>query len=124
MKKYGLGASIAIIVTIILYLFLRESLPKDVGRLPFFVGILVLDLYLWSSIKKFIFLYHKIVKYTILVLYWLPAAALIGTAISTFFVDFFDWNNTFRAYLFGIIFVFYAAKLVPYFSFLSTISSG
>lgn len=115
MKKYGLGASIAIVVTIILYLFLRESLPKDVERLPFFVGILVLDLYLWSSIKKFIFLYHKVVKYSIMVLYWLPAAALIGTAISSFFIDFFNWDNTLRAYLFGTIFVFYAAKLVPLF---------
>ncbi len=122
MKKYGLGASIAIIVTIILYLFLKDALPKDVERLPFFVGILVLDLYLWSSIKKFIFLYHKVVKYSIMVLYWLPAVALVGSAASTFFIDFFQWNDTLRAYLFGTIFVFYAAKLVPlFFLFLNDI---
>ena len=113
MRKVGLGATIGIIVMIILYLFLKESMPKDVSRLPFLVGLLILDMYLWSSLRKFIFLYHKAIIYSLMTLYWLPALALIGSAISSFFIDFDSWNDTFRTYFIGTIFVFYVAKMVP-----------
>lgn len=115
MKKIGLGASLGIIVVIILYFFLQESMPKDVSRLPFLIGLLVLDMYLWSSIRKFIFLYHKAIIYSLMTLYWLPTAALIGAAISSFFIEFDNWNDTFRTYFIGTIFVFYIAKMVPLF---------
>lgn len=113
MKKIGIGASIAILITIILYFFLKEEMPKVVSRLPFLIGLFVLDLYLWSGIRKLVFLYHKAIIYSLMFLYWLPALALIGAAFSSFFIDYDNWNDTFRTYFIGTIFVFYAAKMIP-----------
>ncbi|MEA3505557.1 MAG: metallophosphoesterase, partial [Bacteroidota bacterium] len=113
--KYGVWSIVGIVITVLLYFFLSKELPKDVNRLPFFVGLIVLDLYLWSSIKKFVFVYHKFFIYLISVLYWFPVFALLGIATSTFFIDFFSLNQVFRAYLFGIILVVFIAKLVPLF---------
>ena len=113
MKKIGVWATIALVVTIILYLFLMEPMPKNVSRLPFFIGLLALDLYLWSSLKKYVFLYHKIARATLTLLYWLPAFALIGIAVSSFFFSLEQVSDSLRTYVFGTIFAFYVAKLIP-----------
>jgi len=49
----------------------------------------------------------------VILLYWLPALALIGTAVSSFFIGLDQWNDTLRTYTFGTILVFYVAKMIP-----------
>jgi len=115
LRKCSLWATIGVVIVILLYLFLSKELPKDVSRLPFILGLIALDLYLWSSVKKFVFVYHKLFVVIISVLYWLSTIGLLVAAASVFFVDFYSIDSVFRAYFFGVIMVMYAAKLVPLF---------
>lgn len=85
----------------------------EMSRLPFYIGLIALDLYLWSSIKRYVFLYHKVIKTILTFIYWIPLLMLLSIMGASFYVSFDSWGNSLRTYYFGTIFVFYAAKLVP-----------
>ncbi|NOU47560.1 MAG: metallophosphoesterase [Bacteroidales bacterium] len=87
--------------------------PKNLNRYPGLVLIILLELYLWSFIKKKIFIYHLWVRISLILLYWLPLFALGFSTFVAVYIPTTAWNVTFTIYLFGFIFVFYLAKLIP-----------
>ncbi|MEJ2594351.1 MAG: metallophosphoesterase [bacterium] len=95
------------------YFFISFFLPKYSGQYFIFVVLMLVDIYLWSSIKKAVFNYKKWLMATLSILYWLPFLSLAGFAIGAAIVPVIDWNDPFRTYLLGFIMVFYTAKILP-----------
>lgn len=98
---------------VIAYLLVLELYPKNANRFPFLVLLLAGDYYLWNSIKNWIKRRKPFFSYLLGFLYWLPFLLLIGTTIVLLMVAPESWNPFFRIYLFGFIFVAYAAKIIP-----------
>ena len=95
------------------YFLIYYTLPKYSGQYFFFVVMILADLYLWSSIKKQVFNYKHWLTITLSSLYWMPFVLMATFAIGAAFVPITDWNDPFRTYYLGFIFVFYVAKLLP-----------
>ncbi|MCD4745207.1 MAG: metallophosphoesterase [Bacteroidales bacterium] len=95
------------------YFIIKHVFPKDAGRFPFFVILLIFDGYLFSSFIKKIKKFNLITRLSIISIYWLPFILIIFTTIFSLFIPFKEWNTGFRTYLMGIIFIFYASKLLP-----------
>ena len=89
--------------------------PKNAGRYPIFVVILILDIYLWFSIKKLISNLFSVLKYLIFIIYWFPLTIMILYMGISVFIPITTWNPAFRTYLFGIVFTIVVAKLFPIF---------
>jgi predicted MPP superfamily phosphohydrolase len=103
--------ALALIVTG--YFLTALVFPKNLNRYPGLVMIVMLELYLWSFIKRKIFIYHFWVRTSLIILYWLPLIALGTSTFVAIYIPTNTWNDTFNIYLFGFIFIFYLAKLVP-----------
>lgn len=107
-----------IILSVILFLVAGMILtwflyPKNLVRYPFFIGLLLLDFYLWTIVRKRIFTYNKVLKHAIALLYWSPLIALSGVMLANVFWPQQQWNQLFRTYLFGVIFSVFVGKLFP-----------
>ena len=104
---------IALVLVVTGYFLTSLVLPKNLNRYPGLVMIVMLELYLWSFIKRKIFIYHFWVRTVLIVLYWLPLMALGVSTFVAIYIPTNTWNETFNIYLFGFIFIFYLSKLVP-----------
>ena len=105
---------LAILVAIIAgYFIILQLYPKNAGRYPFLVLLLAGDYYLWASFKDWIKNRRPFFKYLLGLLYWLPFLLLIFTTVYTFYHAPEYWNQALRIYLFGFIFVAFAAKILP-----------
>jgi len=107
-----------IILSVILFLVAGMILtwlvfPKSLVRFPFFIGLLLLDFYMWTIVRKRIFTYNKVLKSTIALLYWSPLIALSGIMLANVFWPQQQWNQLFRTYFFGVIFSVFVGKLFP-----------
>jgi predicted MPP superfamily phosphohydrolase len=112
MSKKAVYILIGIIVLIVTgYFVLGEAFPKDLSRFPFFVLILLLDLYLWLSVRKKVFSWNKAIKYIITSIYWLPLFLVISMGIGSLFMNIYVWKPFLATILSGIIFMIYSAKL-------------
>ncbi|MBU1369499.1 MAG: metallophosphoesterase [Bacteroidetes bacterium] len=105
-----LSVSIFIIAGIVLTWLI---FPKNLVRYPFFIGLLLLDYYLWTKVRSRVFTYHKGLKIVIGLLYWSPLIALSLSMIVNLFVPQQHWNQLFRTYLYGSIFAVYIGKIIP-----------
>lgn len=105
---------ILLIVILIIggYLLTAFSFPKNTGRYPLFVLILLIDFYVWGMFKKKVFTYSRFNKSVTVVFYWLPLILLIGTSFSLIFLQLNTWNPWVRNLIFGSIFSFYLAKII------------
>lgn len=110
MKK-TLNVIIFIALFIAGYFAVRAVFPKEVSRYPFFVVLLLVDLYLWASVKKKVFKQSWFFKYLITCLYWLPVALMIALMVTSFFKPIYFWDSGFRTYGVGLVFVAYTAKV-------------
>lgn len=95
------------------YFVLQEQLPKMAGFYPFFILLVLLDLYLWNSLKNKIFKLKPFLKYSLAALYWLPLLVWIVTIISFLIAPYYEYDNTFTLYLYGSLFVVYISKIFP-----------
>jgi uncharacterized protein len=112
MKKYF--KILAVIAAIIAgYLIVLQLYPKNAGRYPFLLLLLAGDYYFWRSFKDWVNNKKPVIKYPLTLLYWLPFLLLTGTSIFTFYVPAQQWDQELRIYLFGFIFIAYAAKILP-----------
>jgi predicted MPP superfamily phosphohydrolase len=111
-KKF-LPYLIAIALIVSGYILTSLVFPKNLNRYPGLVMIVLLELYLWNFIKRKIFIYHLWIRSSLILLYWLPLFALGLSTVVAVYVPSTAWNITFTIYLFGFIFVFYLAKLIP-----------
>ena len=100
------------------YFIVGEAFPKELSRFPFFILGLLLDLYLWMSIRKMIRAWRPAWRYTFTGIYWLPFILLIGIGIGSLFTNLYIWKPYLTTYLGGIVFMIYAAKLFTIIFFL------
>lgn len=95
------------------YLLMLSSLPRYTGQYMFMVVLILADFYLWSSVKKQVFNYRNWLRILIISVYWLPLLLLAILLIGSVIVPVINWNDTLRTYIFGIVLVFYTAKILP-----------
>ncbi|MFP4469547.1 MAG: metallophosphoesterase [Bacteroidales bacterium] len=112
MKKF-LKILAVLVFLVIGYLLVLELYPKNANRFPFLVLLLAGDYYLWNSVKGWILRQRSFVKYSLGMLYWLPFMLLVGTSLLSLTMAPEAWNPFSRIYIFGFIFVAYAAKILP-----------
>ncbi len=79
----------------------------------FMVVLVLADFYLWSSVKKQVFNYSYWLRIVIIFVYWLPLLLLAILLVGSVLVPVIHWNDTLRTYMFGVILVFYTAKILP-----------
>jgi predicted MPP superfamily phosphohydrolase len=87
--------------------------PKNLVRYPFFIALLLLDFYLWTKVRDRIFTYTKVLKYLVVSVYWLPLIMLSISMIINIMIPQNEWNQLFRIYLFGSVFILYIGKIIP-----------
>ncbi|MBI9034654.1 MAG: metallophosphoesterase [Bacteroidales bacterium] len=98
---------------VLLFIFLKTEYPKYLNRFPLFAVLLLLDMYLWKAVKKYVFLYSPLWRTVVRSLYWAPMYSIL---LLTTFIMIFDtegFNNSFKIYSLGAIGVTYFAKLIP-----------
>jgi uncharacterized protein len=117
MRKY-FYLILFILLLIPAYFLISEANPKNAERFPFIVLLLVVDAYLWFSLRKKIKALPVPVKVTIGILYWMPLGAVAFlTGISSI-------NNVnlvhppLVGYIAGIAVVIYFSKLITVIFFL------
>lgn len=111
MKKYF--TILLIIAAVALFFLVREVFPKSAGRYPFFVLLFLLDVYLFRSWKKHLDRWRLFPRYLVYIIFWLPFAVLVVSPFLAALSPVRDWPNGLRTYLFGLVFVFYASKIIP-----------
>lgn len=103
----------ALLLVILGYFLIINTLPKYSGQYIFMVILILADFYLWSSVKRQVFNYRNWLRVTIIFIYWLPMILLFVFLIGSFFKPIISWNDAVRTYLLGTILIFYTAKLLP-----------
>ncbi len=112
MAKKTVYILIGTLVTIIAgYFVVAATFPKELSRFPIFVLVILLDFYLWMSVRKNVFTWKKVLRYPFTGIYWLPMLLLIAMGLVSIFINIYTWNPHFATYLGGIIFMIYTAKL-------------
>jgi predicted MPP superfamily phosphohydrolase len=96
-----------------IYFLLLAAFPKNTVMLPFLLILLLLDGYLWYSLKVKVFSMAPARKYLIMGLYWLPFMLLVSSVITGMIIPFTEWDIPFRTYLTGFILLFYLARVLP-----------
>jgi len=95
-----------------IFFVLKNFFPKYTGFLPFILVLLLLDVYLWYSVKNKISSRATAVKYLLMGLYWLPLILMVSSFLTGFAVPFTEWNIAFRTYVMGIITIAYVSKII------------
>lgn len=104
---------IVIVTAIFLLVFLPVILPKGAGPAYLYLIVLSLDFYLWNSIRQSLSDLSRPMAGVMRLLYWFPLTMLIGVSVTMFFIHFSYWNPVVRIWVFGIIVLAYASKLIP-----------
>ena len=94
------------------YFVLKNFFPKYAGFIPFLLILILLDVYLWNSVKNKFSSKKPAFKYLAIGLYWLPLMLLASSFLTGFAVSFKDWNIAYRTYLMGLITIAYVSKLI------------
>lgn len=103
---------VLIILLILLsgYFLIQAALPKYVSYYPLIVILILLDIYLWISLRKKVFKQRNWIKLIIIFFYWLPLVLFIALLLTSAFEPLRYWNAGFRTYSFGIVFIAFATK--------------
>lgn len=115
-KVYILLATLAFII--VGYFVVGAAFPKELPRFPIFVLILLLDLYLWLSIRKGIKAMQRGVSNLLSILYWLPFVMVVALGVVSVFVNIYVWKPHFATLLGGTIMIIYSAKIFTILFFL------
>ncbi|MCP4551147.1 MAG: metallophosphoesterase [Bacteroidetes bacterium] len=94
------------------YFIVGLVFPKSVGRYPVFVLVFLLDLYLWSAIKSWIYSKHRIIMSSLFFLYWMPLVIFIVTTLIGVFKPIHVSNTALYLYISGVTLISYAAKII------------
>lgn len=112
MNKRIIYLIIFIALSIIGYFVTISQFPKATGRYPFFIILLLMDIYVWISSK---YLLNKLGRYGragVGLIYWMPAFLMIASVAAGALYPMTEWPHWISAYLFGIVFVFYLSKFI------------
>jgi predicted MPP superfamily phosphohydrolase len=102
-----------LIFTLAFIFIFRHLLPSNIGKFTYIIPVILIDLYLWSSIKTEIKGIRKPIRWLVFGFYWLPFSMFASSYLFAAIVPFKDWNPAFRTYFFAIIIVAYISKLLP-----------
>ncbi len=117
MRKYYLPILIIILLVPAYFLF-AEAHPKTVGRFPFMVFLLAIDIYLWYSLYKKIGSLPAPGKVTIGILYWMPLAAFVFLTSISSIQNVNLAHPPLISYILGFTVVAYFSKLITVIFFL------
>ncbi len=95
------------------YFLIKWSMPHYTGMYLAGMVLIMGDIYLWTAFRQKVFSYNLLLKVLLIVLFWLPLAAVIFVVAGADIVPIVQWNDVFRNYLFGFIIVAYTSKLLP-----------
>ena len=112
MKKI-VFAIFSVLLLSLIFFFLWNFYPKNMGLFPGFVILYILDVYLFWIYRNNIWKGNKAKGWIISFIFWLPFAMLISMALVSMFYPYDNWNQSFKTYYGGLIFSGYAAKLIP-----------
>lgn len=101
---------VASVIIVAGYFLTLAVFPKNASRYPAFIFLLLIDVYVWGMFKRKLFTYNKLIKSSLIIVYWLPLAALAATTLLTLVIGQYDWMPWVRNLLYGGIFSFYVAK--------------
>jgi len=112
MRKF-LFSSLFVLLSVVLIVILRTSLPKYSGMLIFFFIFLVADGWLWLSVRGTISRFRAGLRAVLTILFWLPAVLLLGNLVFGLLVPFTGWDVPLRTYVQSMIVVMFLAELFP-----------
>ncbi|MEN8225894.1 MAG: metallophosphoesterase [Bacteroidota bacterium] len=98
-------------MVIVGYFVVAAGFPKEASRYPLYVLTLLLDIYLWFSIKKQVGAFRRWLKYSFIALYWLPLLVVISMGVISLFINIYLAKPHLATFLTGIIFIVYVTKL-------------
>jgi predicted MPP superfamily phosphohydrolase len=110
MKK-AIYIIIFLLLIVVSYFITASVYPRYTIYFPVFGLILLLDLYLWFSLKSRIFNLSPVFSYTLTILYWLPFFALLIMSVISVFYHFRFWDPAIYTYLTGVILITYLSKI-------------
>jgi predicted MPP superfamily phosphohydrolase len=99
--------------TIALIIILRGFFPKFHGILTALLFLLLMDVYLWRSVRRSISSLRPLFRYAVVTLYWLPAFTLMVLVVFGMFFSFLQWNLFLRTQLLSLFFITFFAKIIP-----------
>ena len=105
----------ALIILSGIYILLISVYPKMAVFFPVFIFLILIDAYLWNSIKNKIFRFNRVVKKLLTALYWLPFIVLLGFVVLSLFIPHEVLMTRFSTYLLGVIMAVYISKILPSF---------
>jgi len=106
--------SLILLVVVFFVLASQNLMPKNFRGIGFFGIFLLLDIYLWASVKSKLQKLNRIFYGLLAFLFWFPFALLIGIFSAAFIEPFQDWDYSLRSYLIAIVLVGYLSKLLPF----------
>jgi len=113
MKKTLLIA-LALLLTAGIFIALSIAFPVYAPMIPMLFILIIIDGYLWMSIRKTIFDFNPWLKYTAIIIYWMPIFLLVGCIIAGSFLNFADWNIPARTLIPGFILILFLFKIFPF----------
>ena len=100
-------------LSLIIFLILIRAFPKNASLLPTLLILMILDGYLWFSIKDWVYHFRPVFKYPLTGFFWFPLILLVSSIITGMLVPFISWNLFLRTYIPGIILIVYVCKVFP-----------
>ncbi len=100
-------------LALVIFLILIRAFPKNASLLPTLLVLMILDGYLWLSIKDWVYRLRTIFMYSLSGLYWFPLMLVTSSIITGMLVPFISWNISLRTYIPGAILTVYICKAFP-----------
>lgn len=108
-KKYKY--LLLVVVVGLAYLVMAQIFPKSLSRFPIYIIIFLLDLYLWKAFSKSIFSKKDVIKYSLILLYWMPLMLMVCMSLISLFYSLPRKNTPLYTYISGIVLISYTAKI-------------
>ena len=99
--------------SLVIYFVLIRAFPKNASLLPSLLALMVLDGYLWFSVKELISGLRPVSKFIMSGLFWTPMLVITGSILAGMFIPFMSWNIIARTYIPGFIVTIYFCKAFP-----------
>ncbi len=112
MKKY-IVPILSIFFFAIVYLFLYNFYPKNIGMFPGIVILYLLDIYLYWIYRHNILSGSRFRSALLLLAFWMPMLMILVMVGVSVFYPFENWSPVFKTYYGGFILIGYVSKVIP-----------
>lgn len=96
---------------VVVYFLARIYYPKEIQRLPFYAVLLLVDFYLWTSIRKKLKKAKPVTRKVLTVLYWFPLPLFLATTTLGMVLPIIKWQPALFTYIMGVVIMVYFSKL-------------